>query len=239
MNQDTSINNKLEFYVINMDRDKSRLIRFTKQMKAQDLSFKRHVGPLINTNKVLFSGNTYKVRARGYVGVAMAHLTLWENISEKGEENIYYNILEDDEIIRKNYKENILTEIKKIQGKIDFFNLSVIRPMGNEIYPGILKISDKKFSGKTPNIWLGSYLITSEGARKILYYFNKEMKDLNKNFDRIIVKLLHQHNDEINSYILKDREKYSMHYEVESSKKEINNHHFIFRLAKIIKQLLK
>ena len=111
--------------------------------------------------------------------------------------------------------------------------------MGNEIYPGILKISDKKFSGKTPNIWLGSYLITSEGARKILYYFNKEMKDLNKNFDRIIVKLLHQHNDEINSYILKDREKYSMHYEVESSKKEINNHHFIFRLAKIIKQLLK
>jgi len=239
MNQDKSKNNTLEFYVINMDKDKSRLITFTEQMNAQGLAFTRHMGPLIKTQKVSFFGRSYKVRARGYIGVALAHLTLWEQIAEKGEDGIYYNILEDDEVIRENYKEKILAEINNIQGKIDFFNLSVIRPMGTEMYPGILKITNKKFSGKTPNIWLGSYIITAGGAQKILYYFSKEIKDLNKNFDRILVRILHKHNNEINSYVLQDREKHSMHYEVESSKKEINNYHFIFRVVKKIKQLLK
>ena len=107
--------------------------------------------------------------------------------------------------------------------------------MGLEVCPGILKISDKNIGFKDPNIWLSNYIITPEGARKILHFFNKEVKNINKNFDRVIVRILHKHCDEIDSYVLKDREKYSLHYEKESSKKDINQHNIFFKLLKLIR----
>ena len=122
---------------------------------------------VINISAILtFSNNRkYRVYARGYVGVALAHLTLWEKIS-KIERDIFVNIFEDDEVIKENYEENIMKELSKINGPFDFFNLSVIRPMGFEAHPGILKINDKNIGSKELRqpVVLHLLLLTNIGA---------------------------------------------------------------------------
>ena len=228
------MDSKIQYYVINMDKDRQRLETFSSNMKKQNLEFSRHTGPLVETKQITFNNRKYRVYARGYVGVALAHLTLWEKIS-KIEKEIFVNVFEDDEVIKENYEENIMKELSKINGPFDFFNLSVIRPMGFEAHPGILKINDKNIGSNDPNIWLSNYIITPCGARKILSFFRNEVKNINKNFDRIIVKILHKHCNEIQSYVLEAREKYSLHYEKESSKKDINQHNILFRIIKLIR----
>ena len=59
--------------------------------------------------------------------------------------------------------------------------------------------------------------------------------NINKNFDRVIVKILHKYCDLINSYVLESREKYSLHYEKESSKKDINQSNVLFKVIKSIR----
>jgi len=226
--------NKIEYYVINMDKDVNRLETFSSNMKKQNLNFSRHVGPLIETKHITFNDRTYRVYARGYVGVALAHLTLWQKISTMNND-LLINVFEDDEVIKENYEENINKELNKINYSFDFFNLSVIRPMGLEVQPGILKINSKNIGSSDPNIWLSNYIITPEGARKILSFFSYEVKNINKNFDRVIVRILHKHCDAIQSYVLEAREKYSFHYEKESSKKDINEHNILFKIIKLIK----
>ena len=233
-----NIIDNMRFVVINMDRDKARLDKFTKMMAAQDLSFKRHVGPLIESDTASVLDTTFNVYARGYVGVAMAHLTLWEDIAHRNDE-YYYIIFEDDEIIRENYKNNILHELKKTKERFDFFNLNAMRPLGTEIYPGILKVTHKKYGKKTPNIWLSNYIITSKGAHKILSYLKKDIKNLNRNFDSLFVHVLHKYCDEINTLILKDREKYSIHDETISIKKDLNNSNIFFSIVSTIKRMIK
>ena len=222
------------YYVINMDKDVERLEKFSSNMKSQNLDFLRHVGPLIESKYIQFNNKSYRVYARGYVGVALAHLTLWEKIS-KMKDDILVNVFEDDEVIKENYEQNITHEINRIGASFDFFNLSVIRPMGKEIQPGILKIDNKNIWFKDPNIWLSNYIITPKGAQKILSYFNNEVHNINKNFDRVIVKILHKYCDLINSYVLESREKYSLHYEKESSKKDINQSNVLFKVIKSIR----
>ena len=231
-----SILDNMRFVVINMDKDKARLEEFTKMMDAQGLPFERHVGPLIESKNVSILDATFNVYARGYVGVAMAHLTLWENIAHRNDE-YYYIVFEDDEIIRENYKDNILSELKKVKEEFDFFNLNVMRPLGTEIYSGILKVTHKKYGKKTPNIWLSNYIITSRGARKILSYLKKDIKSLNRNFDSLFVHVLHKYCNEINTLILKDREKYSIHDEAISVKKDINNSNAFFNVVSAIKRI--
>ena len=228
------MDSKISYYVINMDKDVDRLEKFSLNMKNQNLDFQRHVGPLIKSKYIQFNDKSYRVYARGYVGVALAHLTLWEKISNINDD-ILVNVFEDDEIIKENYEQNITFEINRLGVSFDFFNLSVIRPMGIEVQPGILKINDKNIWFKDPNIWLSNYLITPKGARKILSCFSNEVHNINKNFDRVIVKILHKHCDIIDSYVLESREKYSLHYEKESSKKDINQSNILFKIIKSIR----
>lgn len=230
---------EVKFFVINMDKDKERLDAFAKQMSAQSLDFERHAGPLIDTKNVIFAGNTYPVRAKGYVGVAMAHLLLWEKIAKLDNDYLLCNVFEDDEIIKEDYLLSIKTDIDKIHKPIDFFNLNVIRPMGTEIAPDILKVSDKKIGKKAPNIWLSNYIITPIGARKIIELVSKEVKSLNCNFDRTFVKLIHKHCESINSFVIEPRNKHSIHDEVESSKKEMNRSNPFISLFASIKKLIK
>lgn len=220
-----------------MDKDTDRLKSFKAQMDRQKLSFERHVGPLIESKNIDFAGKTFPVMAKGYVGVAMAHLTAWEKVAAFEDDNLLCNIFEDDEILKEDYYQNIISEIEKIDEPIDFFNLNVIRPQGSEIAPGILKITGEIVGKKVPNIWLSNYIITPAGARKILNFIASEVTNLNINFDRTFVKLIHKHCNTINSYILKEQDKYSIHDEDESSKKEMNNKHLFFRAVSLFRKL--
>ncbi len=207
----------LKFYVINMDKDKDRLESFSKQMENHGLEFERHVGPLLTENCVSFLDKTYKVHAKGYAGVAMAHLTLWEKVSKLEDDTLLCNVFEDDELLKENYLQNLNAELEKIDEDIDFFNLNVIRPLGKEIAPDVLKISDKKFGKKFPNIWLSNYIITPKGARKILSLLSENMKSLNVNFDRTFVKIIHEECECLNCFVMKPQDKLSIHDEDVSS----------------------
>lgn len=227
--------NDIKFFVINMDKDKDRLLAFKEQMDKQNLSFERHPGQLIDSKIVTFNGKVYNVVAKGYVGVAMAHLSLWEKISLLKDDYCICNVFEDDELLKENYFSNIKEELQSLNEPIDFFNLNVIRPMGKEIAPGILKVADKEFGKKVPNIWLSNYIITPVGARKIIKLITKEVTNLNINFDRTFVKIIHKHCDDLNSFILKEQDKHSIHDEDDSSKKEMNNKHFLYKTVSIIR----
>lgn len=234
-----STDKQIVFFVINMDKDTDRLLFFKEQMDKQGLSFDRHKGPLIDSKVITFAGNNYSVHAKGYVGVALAHLTAWKRVAQMDDDNLLCNIFEDDEVLRDNYKENVMAEVNKIKGPIDFFNLNVIRPQGSEVVPGILKIDGDISGKKIPNIWLSNYIITPIGARKILALISKEVTNLNINFDRTFVKLIHKHCKTINSYILKEQDKHSIHDEDESSKKEMNNKHIFFKAVSLIRKIFR
>ncbi len=229
----------IKFYVINMDRDKERLETFTTQMSQQNLTFERHIGPVIDETEVSFGGNSYRVSAKGYVGVALAHLRLWEKIAQLEDDTLLCNVFEDDEVLKDNYLQNVTNEILKIDEGIDFFNLNVIRPLGKEVAPDILKIVHKTFGKKNPNIWLSNYIITPLGARKIIKLVAERVTNLNVNFDRTFVQIIHEESDNLNCFILKPQDKLSIHDEEESSKKDMNNKHILYRIVSLIRKITR
>lgn len=227
----------IAFFVINMDKDAARLQKFTEQTRRQGLHFERHVGPLVQEREVSFSGKRYSVRAKGYVGVALAHLTLWEKIAGFEDDRLLCNVLEDDEMLRDNYESNIMAEVQKIPGDIDFFNLNVIRPLGSRVAPDILRIGPQGPGRKTHNIWLSNYIMTPQGAQIILSLLLKDVKNLNTNFDRTFVRLLHKHSALIKAYVLEPQDKHSIHDEAESSKKEMNSKHILYRMVAAFRRM--
>jgi GR25 family glycosyltransferase involved in LPS biosynthesis len=223
-----TIRPKIHSFVINMDRDTQRLEIISQLFASQKIPFDRHVGTLIDSTILTLFGRRFRIRRVGNAGVAIAHLTLWKKISSMEEQGVVYNILEDDELIKDRYVENLQQVLSTLNEPFDFFNLNVLRPCGIPVAPEILKIQHKKLKRKLPNIWLSNYLITPQGAKKLIdQLFLKHKFNINTDFDRTLVRLLHKRQSSIAAFVLNETNKYSFHYEKTSSKKELNRSFFM------------
>lgn len=194
-------------YVINLERDKHKLIRFSKPMIEQNIDYKIWRG-CITTNlidlksinkKYSFAESTNTLNNYGNVGSAFAHLSLWNYCLTQPSE--YFMIFEDNCVIKENFKENVNYYLNKIM-VFDFFNLNVIRPSGLSLDKKLFKYKKlHNFPYPPPNTWMSSYII----SKKLMFYLLNTSRKINFDLlpiDKIIISLVNK-KKKIDYYSLK------------------------------------
>lgn len=179
-----SLNNQIQFekndiliktFVINLDRRQDRWKNFISKSDANFLNFTRFSaidGDNINPSKRLsyiFRGNDYKLR-RGIVGCALSHIKIWIDLLYSKYD--YYLILEDDINFCENFKEKFVNIFNLLPIKWDLCFLghhSKIKNTDTNI--SVIKTDIKKsFSISFGGTF--AYLITKDGAKKLLDFIN-------------------------------------------------------------------
>ena len=198
----------LGVYVINVDEDKKKLVEFSEHLNNQSIEFKRFPGVKINSHNKqkyidlgLLNPNT-KLKKRGWVGVALAHLALWKTIQQDKSNKKYFLIFEDDEIIHPNYKDKLANILDEIDGDFDFINLNTIRTKGKLQKKNVYKIEKENINySLMPNIWLSSYIINKNTIDDFFKIMNPQSIDFDTiQFDQFFVKFLHTNADVFNLY---------------------------------------
>ena len=184
-------------YVINLERDKHKLIRFDKPMTEQNINYEIWRGSIVAKSSDLekfhkefeFTRGTRSVNYPGNVGSAFAHLSLWNYCLEQPYE--YFIIFEDNCIVKKMFKHNIDYYLKKIK-KFDFLNLNVIRPSGQTNDNILFKYKKlEKLPFPPPNTWMSSYIV----SKKMICFLVGMSKNINYDFvpiDKIIMGLINK-----------------------------------------------
>ena len=222
-------NRKLEIMLISLPKDEWKRERFEKSMvqKNQRFIYKIWEGVILREKPHLLNWaikNKYtkipkKPNAKGNIGSALAHITLWEEIS-KHDDSVSFLVFEDNVLATDKSWDGI----KKVQHiDYDFINMRVLRPNGKKTQiPDLLKFESTIVTEPLPNVWLSSYLITPRGARLFLEELKKNQFDLSTDIiDRCVTIFLHS-NDNIKAYIF-DNDKYFGHIETSGDTRRKEN----------------
>lgn len=135
----------------------------------------------------------------GNVGAALAHVTLWEDLSTNYDLDLVWLVMEDNVLFKPESLAGMCITITAA-GDFDVLNLSVLRPMGVKIDDtlGLLRVAKEPVKDPgLPNVWLSSYLITGRGAAKMLRCFQRANQNLAEVvIDRVVVQdCLHKDED--------------------------------------------
>ena len=184
-------------YVINLERDKHKLIRFNKPMLEQNINYEIWRGSVVTKISDLekfheefqFTKGTRSINYPGNVGSAFAHLSLWNYCLDQPYK--YFMIFEDNCIIKENFKQNVNYYLKKI-GDFDFLNLNVIRPSGETKDNILFKYKKlEKVPYPPPNTWMSSYIV----SKKMIHFLVNMSKNINYDFipvDKITMGLINK-----------------------------------------------
>tara|TARA_E500000178_G_C17027753_1_gene758917 strand:+ start:198 stop:962 length:765 start_codon:yes stop_codon:yes gene_type:complete len=177
-------------YIVNLDKDKHRFNSISKELKRENINFKRFsaiFGKDLDLNsercQKFFSKKAIKELKAGQMGCSMSHIILWEEIATKNNDNIYM-ILEDDAVLPKNFNKEVMKYIKEMPDNWDMLLLGANSLIGKKYSENLLytDISIKK----NGNYGTYAYLIKPKSAQKLLKTCEKMDKTidhyLNKNF---------------------------------------------------------
>ena len=210
---------ELKIKLISLPKDNWKRDRFKKSMveNNQYFSYKQWDGIILREKPQLLDWAIQKKYtvppknpdAKGNIGSALAHITLWEEIANHGD-NVSFLVFEDNVLTTNKSWEGI----KKVENlNYDFINLRVLRPEGKKTHlPEVFAFDTKPVNEPLPNVWLSSYLITPKGARLFLEELKNNQYDLSVDIiDRCVTRFLHS-NDTIKAYII-DSDEYFGHIE--------------------------
>jgi len=160
-------------YVINLDRDTKRLETITNSFNAQGLSFHRFrgiVGKELPTEELKPNVDNFCLNygcTSGMIGCGLSHLSLYRKLVDDPYADKYI-IMEDDASIDDKFEQTI-REIENTDLNYDILYLrcmSTINCMHIAVYA---KLSTGFTVGKSlAPVTLAGYIITKEGARKVL-----------------------------------------------------------------------
>lgn len=172
-----------KIYVINLDRRKDRLEHIKRDCKNANINFERFSavnGKELNKHQEYIDKyiDTSKNLKNGQIGCALSHIKIWEDIVKNGYSNTV--ILEDDGFIPNNFNTVLKNSLNSLPKKWDLvsFNCSWCQATAYNKY--LYKLNT--------NICTLSYLVSNEGARKLLHLFSKKKMglpidvELNNNF---------------------------------------------------------
>lgn len=178
---------KMETFVVNLDRRLDRMREFQKKA-CDSLNFLGYYnrysavdGTKLVTNPQLqriFDGNDYNMR-RGMVGCAMSHIHLYIQLLQSN--NDMYMILEDDIEFTKNFDKKLLFVLKQLDDlEWDMIYLGHhLREcyITNSVYSQDLMPHIEKWDTLTSFQrslgGTGGYIITKNGAKKLLEFIDK------------------------------------------------------------------
>jgi GR25 family glycosyltransferase involved in LPS biosynthesis len=184
-------------YLINMDKDKDRLITATNHCNELSIDFERFPGidpkQLLQKekNKYLNNFNQYFM-PYGVVGCAYSHIYIWLDAIKNNYKNIL--ILEDDVIYKKeNFYENFENAYNELPNDYDLFFIGY--NAGNNIQSNDFKYiyQPKKLFYQTH-----SYIVSLEGCKKLVKIIQNNK--INNPIDNIISQNKHL----LNIYLIKN-----------------------------------
>ena len=155
-------------YVINLDREKEKMIKLNNDMKNNNYNYERFLA--IDGKKL--SNKDYRIKkyfgetknySMGQKCCTLSHIAIWNKIKKS---NTPYNIiLEDDVIIPEKLYSNIKVYLKQLPEDWDFLFLGGNRIIGNKYSENLIIPQKKKVNG---NYGTFAYLINSKNIDNIL-----------------------------------------------------------------------
>ena len=220
---------ELKIRLISLPKDNWKRDRFKKSMveNNQYFSYKMWEGIILREKPHLLDwaiNKKYTIPpknpdAKGNIGSALAHITLWEEIANH-DDHVSFLVFEDNVLATTKSWEGI----KKVENlNYDFINLRVIRPEGKKTQiENVLEFEKKTVKKPLPNGWLSSYLITPKGARLFLEELKNNQYDLSVDIiDWCVTRFLHSTNT-IKAYII-DNDEYFGHVETSGDTRRKEN----------------
>jgi GR25 family glycosyltransferase involved in LPS biosynthesis len=184
-------------YLINMDKDKDRLINVTNYCNELNIKFKRFSGidpkKLLQKekNKYLSKFNQYFM-PYGIVGCAYSHIYIWLDAIKNNYKNIL--ILEDDILFKKeNFYKNFKNAYNELPNDYDIFFIGY-KNNDNEIKNDFKYI----YQSKQPFYETHSYIISLKGCNNLIKIINNNK--INNPIDHIILNNKHL----LNIYLIKN-----------------------------------
>lgn len=173
-----TISTNTKTIMVNMDSRPDRLKTFDENFPFNYERFSAINGKLLEPNNQLeriFEGNDYNMRA-GMVGCALSHIKLYTSFIQCNENQNIYCIFEDDVSFGPNFRNQLDNIMNNLPKKWDLIYLGRhLFPQhrtpdcyNTEILPILQKGDIYKSMGGT-----FAYLITKEGALKLLEFINK------------------------------------------------------------------
>lgn len=166
-----------QVFVINLDRDKERLIEVGSEFKKINTKFERHAGviPTPEDRRLYASAICQKTCPNSVLGIYMAHRQLWEYVVKEKLPSAV--IFEDDVRFTSDIDEVLPKAFEELPANWDILYLGCISCYKPSILLSLADISSltrgfKEYSEHlvVPPLTLGlhAYAITYEGAKKLL-----------------------------------------------------------------------
>lgn len=165
------MNNLLDnIWVINLDRSKERFNNIKNNIESFGLKFNRFsaiCGKEIDIQEMDISFLCKTVLCNyGLIGCSLSHKMLWKQLLESGQNA--YVVLEDDVIIT----EKTINILKKIPKYLEYYNIDFLNMNSFDIFKSfhkkVFEIDDIEFVKPILNLSTRTYIITRNGARKLL-----------------------------------------------------------------------
>lgn len=215
-----------KIYIINLYKDIERLNTAYKQLSKYNITnYERFPGvnaSILNDNDI--NDNTTIIgklfASRGMIGCGLSHINIWKKIVENNINRTL--ILEDDFILKDDFLNKFNKYIKNAPEKFDILFLN-----SNFIHNKNIKLIDindifykQLFIAQTVG-----YIITLDGAKKILKYINKVSYHID-----IDICIRHLFNNDLNIISIKDE----LIYQTFNTSNNINDREFPLILDKLL-----
>lgn len=163
-----------KIFLINLDKDKERLNNSINQLNKYGITkferFPAIYGSQLSSNEINNNTTIFgkMVASKGMIGCGLSHINIWKRIVNEGIKKTL--ILEDDFILKEDFLNKFNNVINKspIYYDIIYLTDNIIHNKNIKLYD----IDDNYYKQLFLAQTLG-YIITLEGAKKILKYINK------------------------------------------------------------------
>lgn len=182
---------KINIWIINLDKDKDRLIKFSENLKRRnnnDINLIRY--PAVLGKNVDRKSDLYKkfiapdfktvFNRDASIGCALSHVTLYNKIYNKYKNNTsqqFFIICEDDAILSENFSQKLNNIIKELPNDWDFVYLGGNQTIGKKYSENLLipDLSRKNFG-------FFGYMLSKKGIEKAV----KNCKNINRPIDNFL-----------------------------------------------------
>jgi GR25 family glycosyltransferase involved in LPS biosynthesis len=167
--------NKIDkIFIINLDKDVERLNSSYKQLNNYNITNYERYQAVNGAESNIYELDTYTTKigkliaSKSMIGCGISHINIWKRIIKEGINKCL--ILEDDFILVDNFLNKFNNIIKKSPSEYDilFLSSNIIHNKNLKLYD----IDDYFYKQLLISQTVG-YIITIEGAKKILKYLNK------------------------------------------------------------------
>lgn len=192
----------LHTFMITLPHDQWKRDRFKRSMDmhAQKIDYEQWEGVMVKNNPEILHwamenklGHVKNERLKGNIGSALAHLTLWDYVAKRDDEE-HFLILEDNALLAEK-SHAAFWDVHDVD--YDMIYLRALRPTGKPTNTtGLLQVTHNPLWADNnkylaPNVWLSSYLLKPRGARHLLQLFKEYNFDLSGTIiDRVVSKAI-------------------------------------------------